>query len=145
MIKNAKDTTEIFMNSINVNPNEYDKDDIICNLEKEKTRIQCELNTYLEKAEPELELLKKKYYINKFVCENIDHVTRSLLQLITGNTNINIKMHFSDNKFTDFDTVIKEIIKICCELNPIFTLICYNIEKIYTNLDKTTLNIKFFI
>lgn len=144
MIKNAKVATEIFMNSIN-KPNEYNIDDIICGLEKEKIRSESELNTYLVKAETELELLKKKYDIHKFVCNNIDHVSRSLFQLITGNTHITIKMYFTDNKFTDFDTVIKEIITKCSELNPIFTNISFNIEKQYTNSENTTLNVKFFI
>jgi capsule polysaccharide modification protein KpsS len=148
MIKNAKVATEIFMNSIHTKPNEYNIDDIICNLEKEKNIAESELNTYLVKAETEFELLKKKYDIHKFVCENIDHVSRNLIQclinLIEGATNINIKIHFSDNKFTDFDTVIKEIIKICSELNPIFKNTCFKIEKIFTNLDESTLLVNFY-
>jgi hypothetical protein len=142
IVNNAKHSTEIFMSSKHVKTiDEYKIDDIICDLEKEKTRIKLELDAFILTNNSEFELLKKKYYKYMFVLENIDRVTRNLLHcLITGNTHTNIKLQFSDNTYTDFNLIIKEILNI----NPIFTNICFSIDKIYTNSNNTTVNVKFF-
>lgn len=101
ILKNPKAYLDIFTSSTHFTLSKeiFDVDQIINDLEIQKQNIKKELDDFEAKLKEEIKLSTQKYEISKCVAENMNNVTRSIINFIsTGKPDTSPKIIFRTGK-----------------------------------------------